>query len=184
VSTSQLLRRERERKHSKRTERESKRKQPRVAEAASRKGTGTPSAIRELNQQYIAGAGLASDADASRNGIEARVRGPRGPPPQNDEEREQKREQRRRQVAESRERALAAVKAAGLRRILRLYEVEAATGKKRSQIYEDMAQGKFPQAVPVGERAVGWIESEILEWQKARIAKRDASMSTTELQPS
>ena len=182
MSTSQLLRRERERKHSKRTERERKRKQPRVAEAASGKETGTPSAIRELNQQYIAGAGLASDADASRDGIEARVRGPRGPP-QNDEERERKREQRRRQVAESRERALAAVKAAGLRRILRLYEVEAATGKKRSQIYDDMAQGKFPQPVPVGERAVGWIESEILEWQEARIAKRDSSKSTTELQP-
>jgi hypothetical protein len=47
-----------------------------------------------------------------------------------DEERKCKLEQRRQRVAESRQRALAAVKTAGLRRILRLYEVEAVTGKK------------------------------------------------------
>jgi len=90
-----------------------------------------------------------------------------------DEERERKRDQRRQRIAESRRRALAAVKAAGLRRILRLPEVEAATGKKRSAIYDGIADGTFPKPVPLGERAVGWIESEILAWQEARIAERD-----------
>jgi prophage regulatory protein len=85
-----------------------------------------------------------------------------------------KRERRRQRIAESRQRALSAVKAAGHCRILRLYEVEAVSGKKRSQIYDDIKRGKFPAPVPLGERAVGWIESEILAWQEARIAQRDA----------
>jgi prophage regulatory protein len=84
-----------------------------------------------------------------------------------------KRERWRRRVTASRQSALAAVKAAGLQRILRLPEVEAATGKKRSAIYDGMADGTFPRPVPLGERAVGWIESEILAWQEARIAERD-----------
>jgi prophage regulatory protein len=89
-----------------------------------------------------------------------------------DEERKCKREQRRQRVAESRQRALSAVKTAGLRRILRLYEVEAVTGKKRSAIYEDTTNGRFPAPVPLGERAVGWLETEIMEWQEQRIAER------------
>jgi prophage regulatory protein len=94
-----------------------------------------------------------------------------------DEERERKRDQRRQRIAESRRRALSAVKAAGLRRILRLPEVEAATGKKRSAIYDGIADGTFPKPVPLGERAVGWIENEILAWQEARIAERDAKIA-------
>lgn len=85
-----------------------------------------------------------------------------------------KRERRRQRIAESRQRALAAVRAAGHCRILRLYEVEAVSGKKRSQIYDDIKRKKFPAPVPLGERAVGWIESEILAWQEACIAQRDA----------
>jgi prophage regulatory protein len=87
----------------------------------------------------------------------------------------EKRERRRKCIAESRQRALATVRAAGHCRILRLYEVEAVSGKKRSQIYAEIKRGRFPAPVPLGERAVGWIESEILAWQVARIAQRDAS---------
>jgi prophage regulatory protein len=90
------------------------------------------------------------------------------------QDREHKAEHRRQRLAESRERALAAVKTAGLRRILRLPEVEAVTGKKRSQIYEDILNGRFPAPVPLGERAVDWIEDEVAAWQNARIAERDA----------
>jgi prophage regulatory protein len=99
-----------------------------------------------------------------------------------DEEREQKRDQRRQRIAESRRRALAAVKAAGLRRILRLPEVEAATGKKRSAIYDGIADGTFPKPVPLGERAVGWIEDEVAAWQDARIAERDAKIIETAIE--
>jgi prophage regulatory protein len=36
-----------------------------------------------------------------------------------------------------------------------------------------MSDGRFPKPIPLGERSVGWIESEIIAWQKARIAERD-----------
>jgi prophage regulatory protein len=91
-------------------------------------------------------------------------------------EHERKAERRRQRVAKSRQRALAAVKTAGLRRILRLPEVEAVIGIKRSQIYEDILDGTFPAPVPLGERAVGWIEDEVVAWQDARIAERDAEL--------
>ena len=91
---------------------------------------------------------------------------------QNGDEAVRKRERRRQRVAESRQRALAAARAGGLRRILRLPEVEAVTGKKRSAIYEGVADGTFPAPVPLGPRAVGWLESEIMEWQERIIAER------------
>jgi prophage regulatory protein len=92
-------------------------------------------------------------------------------------DREHNAERRRQRVAESRQRAVATVKTAGLRRILRLPEVEAVTGKKRSQIYEDILNGRFPAPVPLGERAVGWMEDEVAAWQDARIAERDAELT-------
>jgi prophage regulatory protein len=89
-------------------------------------------------------------------------------------------ERRRQRVAESRQRALAVVKTARLRRILRLPEVEAVTGIKRSRIYEGIRDGRFPAPVPLGERAVGWVEGEVAAWQDARIAERDAELSEGE----
>jgi prophage regulatory protein len=91
-----------------------------------------------------------------------------------------KAERRRQRVAETRQRAVVAVKTAGLRRILRLPEVEAVTGLKRSQIYEDILDGRFPAPVPLGERAVGWIEDEVAAWLDARIAERDAELTERE----
>jgi prophage regulatory protein len=44
---------------------------------------------------------------------------------------------------------------------LRLPEVEQRTGRKRSAIYADP---DFPAPVPIGPRAVGWLESEIDVW--------------------
>lgn len=62
----------------------------------------------------------------------------------------------------------------GPRRVLRLVQVKAKTGKGRSAIYEAMEKGEFPGSIPIGERAVGWLEDEIDEWIDERIAKRDA----------
>ena len=33
--------------------------------------------------------------------------------------------------------------------------------------------GAFPKRVPLGPNRVGWIESEVMEWLKQRIAERD-----------
>jgi prophage regulatory protein len=56
---------------------------------------------------------------------------------------------------------------------LRRHDVEARTGLSRSSIYDRIAAGEFPKPVPLGGRSVGWLEAEITEWQKARIAERD-----------
>ena len=56
-------------------------------------------------------------------------------------------------------------------RILRMPEVEARTGLSRSTINVLRRQGRFPQPVRVGARALGWIESEIEEWIRERIAE-------------
>lgn len=60
-----------------------------------------------------------------------------------------------------------------VQKILRRDEVERATGLPRSTIYEKMTRGEFPKPIQLSARAVGWLEDEILEWQKVRIAKRD-----------
>ena len=56
-------------------------------------------------------------------------------------------------------------------RFLRLTDVMARTGLSRSTIYVRMEQGRFPQPVSLGGRAVGWIESEIDEWMSNRVAE-------------
>ena len=56
---------------------------------------------------------------------------------------------------------------------LRLPEVEAVTGLKKPTIYELMAAGRFPKPLKVSVKAVAWLESEIEEWQKQRVAERD-----------
>lgn len=57
-------------------------------------------------------------------------------------------------------------------RILRLPEVMARTGLSRTTIYRWRIAGRFPQAVPLGARTVGWIESELEAWFGGRIAER------------
>lgn len=54
--------------------------------------------------------------------------------------------------------------------ILRRRSVEARTGLSRSTIYLRMAQGTFPKSVPLGPRAVGWLENEVEAWLQAQVA--------------
>ena len=56
--------------------------------------------------------------------------------------------------------------------ILRLPTVKARTGLSRSTIYHRVSCGTFPAPVPLGGRAVGWIEAEVQAWLTARIAQR------------
>ena len=46
-------------------------------------------------------------------------------------------------------------------RFLRISAVEALTGLSRTTIYDWSADGRFPRAVRLSERAVRWIESEV-----------------------
>jgi prophage regulatory protein len=58
-------------------------------------------------------------------------------------------------------------------RFLRLKEVMALTGLGRSSIYKFMDEDKFPKSVPLGGRAVAWVESEIEDWMNERLSLRD-----------
>jgi prophage regulatory protein len=55
--------------------------------------------------------------------------------------------------------------------IIRLPGVKHRTGLSRSSIYKKISEGTFPRQVRLGPRACGWIESEIDEWIRERIAK-------------
>lgn len=58
-------------------------------------------------------------------------------------------------------------------RLLRLPDVEARTGLKKSAIYAGMRAGTFPACIKLGPRAAAWPESEIASWiaSKIRIAR-------------
>jgi prophage regulatory protein len=53
--------------------------------------------------------------------------------------------------------------------ILRRKQVQARTGLSRSTIYAFIKAGVFPKPVPLGPRAVGWIESEVSNWIATRM---------------
>ena len=58
------------------------------------------------------------------------------------------------------------------RRILRRPEVEQKVGLRRGQIYSLMRQDKFPKAIRLGVRAVGWDSVEIDQWILDRLKTR------------
>lgn len=63
-------------------------------------------------------------------------------------------------------------------RIIRLKEVIDSTGLARSTIYKYIAEGTFPKPVSLGDRCVGWVDSEVHDWILARIEERDLADGT------
>ena len=60
-----------------------------------------------------------------------------------------------------------------LQRLVRANDLQPLTGYSPAYIYELMAAGKFPKPIKLaGGRAVAWLESEIVAWQRDRIAAR------------
>lgn len=56
-------------------------------------------------------------------------------------------------------------------RLIRLPEVEAICGIRKSTIYVMMKQGNFPQAVHVTPRHAAWPESAVYHWVQDQIKK-------------
>lgn len=56
-------------------------------------------------------------------------------------------------------------------RLLRLNEVEAMVGLRKSSIYDAMRRGEFPQPVKLSRRAVCWPLSSVQSWIAGRIAQ-------------
>lgn len=63
-----------------------------------------------------------------------------------------------------------------MQRLLRLDEVRLIVGLKTTAIYGAMRTGAFPSSVRIGDRAVAWRESDILDW----IAARPATITPSE----
>ncbi len=53
--------------------------------------------------------------------------------------------------------------------ILRLPEVKSRVGLSRSSIYLKISNASFPKPIVLGERAVGWLESDINNWLEEQI---------------
>jgi prophage regulatory protein len=49
-------------------------------------------------------------------------------------------------------------------RLIRLPEVMARVGLKRSAIYQRMSEGRFPKSRSLGPKCAVWVEREIEEW--------------------
>lgn len=52
---------------------------------------------------------------------------------------------------------------------LRRKQVARRAGLSRSTIYQYIKDGVFPKAVPLGPRAVGWLESDVSDWIAGRV---------------
>jgi prophage regulatory protein len=62
-------------------------------------------------------------------------------------------------------------------RLLRLPAVEAATGLRRSAIYDLAQQGKFPRPVKLTARSSAWRESLVERWIAERIQASEGEIA-------
>lgn len=62
-------------------------------------------------------------------------------------------------------------------RIIRLKDVVNLTGLGRSTIYKYISEGGFPKPISLGDRSVGWLESEVYEWIENKVAERDRNLA-------
>ena len=58
-------------------------------------------------------------------------------------------------------------------KLLRIEEVLARICLSKSTLLRQVADGRFPRPVRIGQRRVAWVDDEITTWEKARIAARD-----------
>lgn len=63
------------------------------------------------------------------------------------------------------------------RRLIKLPAVCEATGLSRSGVYKRMGENTFPKSVPLGGRAVAWVESEVDDWVTQQIESRSGEVA-------
>jgi prophage regulatory protein len=61
--------------------------------------------------------------------------------------------------------------------IIRPKDLQKFTGLRSTARDDAVARGDLPRPVAVGERAVGFLASEIAAWQRRKIAERDAKLA-------
>jgi prophage regulatory protein len=62
-------------------------------------------------------------------------------------------------------------------KVLRLPDVLATVGVKKSSIYKWIREGRFPAPVRLGENSVGWREADVETWLAARESTRTEAES-------
>lgn len=55
--------------------------------------------------------------------------------------------------------------------IIRINTVIRRSGRSKTSIYEGVRERTFPAPIPIGARAVGWIEEEVNDWIEERISE-------------
>ena len=75
------------------------------------------------------------------------------------------------QAIETRPRPAAVVPLVPRDRLLRLPDVSAIVGIRKSSIYSLMRENKFPKCVYITSKTVAWPESAVLAWVNDRINK-------------
>lgn len=53
---------------------------------------------------------------------------------------------------------------------MRLPKVIELVGLSQSTIYDMASNGRFPKQVKLGGRAVAWVKSEVLQWNRDKLA--------------
>lgn len=53
-------------------------------------------------------------------------------------------------------------------KIIRMPEVMAKVGLRKSAVYSMIKRGEFPAQIRLGENSVGWIEADVDEWVRIR----------------
>ena len=61
-------------------------------------------------------------------------------------------------------------------KILRLKQVLELTGLSRSTLYLYIQKQQFPSQVRLGEKIVGWVEDEVIDWIRGRIQFRNGAV--------
>nr|WP_244106409.1 AlpA family phage regulatory protein [Paraburkholderia phenazinium] len=59
-------------------------------------------------------------------------------------------------------------------KVLRMRALTERIGLSRSEIYRRIKAGTFPQTLSLGQRSVGWLESDIDAWIDALSQRGDA----------
>ncbi|KAF3999192.1 helix-turn-helix transcriptional regulator [Glaciimonas immobilis] len=62
--------------------------------------------------------------------------------------------------------------------ILRVKDVIAKTGIKRTNLYRQVKAKTFPAPINLGAKAIGWIENEVDAWIESRMDARCQEVDT------
>jgi prophage regulatory protein len=59
-----------------------------------------------------------------------------------------------------------------MEQIMRMKDVVKKIGLCRATIYTIISRGEFPRPIRIGERATGWLESELEAWLASRASAK------------